>query len=121
MPRHGAGDGGTPIAALGDVARIPEALHQFRPDSRDVVRVPPGDSRFAGESVAGDGWDDDVEGIGGVASVCSWVRKWADDLDEFEDGARPAVRHDERQRVRTFGAHPDEVDVDPVNGGYVLR
>jgi hypothetical protein len=59
----GAGNRGAPIAALGDVVRVPEALHELRPDSRYVVGVPTGARRLAGEAVAGDGGDHEVERV----------------------------------------------------------
>lgn len=52
LARHLARDGRAPVATLGDVARVREALHQLRPGSPDVVRVPTGAGWLGGEAVA---------------------------------------------------------------------
>lgn len=52
LARHLARDGRAPVATLGDVARVREALHQLRPGSPDVVRVPTGAGWLAGEAAA---------------------------------------------------------------------
>jgi hypothetical protein len=41
------GDGIAPVAALGDVAGVPEALHQHDPGLCDADRVPTGNARLA--------------------------------------------------------------------------
>ncbi len=42
LARHRAGDGGAPVAALGDIAGVAEALHQLRPGAGDAVGIPAG-------------------------------------------------------------------------------
>ena len=49
------------------------------------------------------------------------VGEWADGFEQLDDRARPAVRHDQRQRVRMGRLHMDEVDVQPVELGLELR
>ena len=49
------------------------------------------------------------------------VGEWADGLEQLDDRARPAVRHDQRQRVLVRRLHVDEMDVQPVDLGLELR
>jgi hypothetical protein len=56
-----------------------------------------------------------------AAAVCHRVAERADDLQHLDDGAGPAVRDDERQRVLVRGPDVDEVDVEAVDLGYELR
>ena len=49
------------------------------------------------------------------------VGERADGLEQLDHRARPAVRHDQRQRVLVRRLHVDEVDVHPVDLGLELR
>src|SRR6266403_497458 len=118
---HRAGDGGAPVAPLGDVAGVSEALHQLRPGSRDVVGVPTGAGRLAGEAVARHGRDDDVESVLGAASVRGWVRERPYDFDELEHRPRPTVRDDHRKRILVTRTDVDEVNVQPIDVRHELR
>src|SRR5262245_64209414 len=100
---------------------VTEALHQFRPSARDVIRVPAGAGRPTGEAVARQRRDDDVESILGATSVRRWIRKRIDDLELLDDGSRPTMGNDDRQRVRMMRTNMYEVDVDPVDGRHELR
>ena len=77
--------------------------------------------RFVGEAVAGDGRQHEVERVLGAAAVRGRIGEGADGLEQFDDRARPAVRHDQRQRVLVRRLHVDEVDVQPVDLGLELR
>jgi hypothetical protein len=44
-----------------------------------------------------------------------------DDLQLFDDRARPPVRHDDRQRIRVLRADVNEMDVQPVDVRHELR
>ncbi len=44
---HLFGDDRAPIAALRHEFRVPEALHQQDPGTRDVGTIPPGGGRFS--------------------------------------------------------------------------
>src|SRR5262249_20893246 len=121
LARQLAGDGGTPVATLRDVAGVSKALHQFRPDSRDVFRAPTGARRLAGEAVARHGGDHDIERVCGAASVRGRIRERTDDVDELEHRARPTVRDENRQRILVTRADVDEVNVNAVNGSHELR
>ena len=109
-----------PVAALGDVARVAEAPGKVRPGIGDLLHAPAGGRRLAGEAVAGQGRADHVEGILGIAAVADRIGQRRDHLEKLDDGARPAVGHDQRQRVGFGGAHVQEVDVDAVDGGDEL-
>ena len=121
LARHRAGDGSAPVAALGDIAGVAEALHQLRPGSRDVVGVPTGAGRLAGEAVARHRRDDDVERVLGAAAMRGRIRERTDDLELLDDGSRPAMRDDQRQRIRMLRADVDEVNVDAVDRRHELR
>ena len=56
-----------------------------------------------------------------LSAVRGRVGEWADGLEQLDDRARPAVRHDQRQRVLVCRLHVDEVDVQPVDLGLELR
>ena len=69
IPQSG-GDEGPAVAALRAEARIAQAIdHEVAEDVGGEVGVEAGLARRVGEAVAGDGGDDDVEGVGGVAAV----------------------------------------------------
>ena len=77
--------------------------------------------RLAGEPVAGQGRDHEVEGVGCAGTVCRGPGERVDDLQLLDRRARPTVGDDQRQRVFVLGAHVDEVDVDPVDLGDEMR
>ena len=62
-----------------------------------------------------------MERVRRVAAVRARVGQRADDVEELDDRARPAVREQQRQRVRLGRAHVQEVDVLPVDLGGELR
>ena len=99
LAAHRVGDGGAHVAALGDVAGVAEAVHQLRPGLRDAADVPAELGRLAGEAVAGQGRQHQVERVLGAAAVRGRVGERADGLEQLDDRAGPAVRHDQRQRV----------------------
>ena len=109
------------VAALGDVVRIAEALHQLRPGSRDAAGAPTDFRGLAGEAVAGDGRQDEVECVLGGSAVSGRVGQRADGLEQLDHRAGPAVGHDQRQRVLVLRADVDEVDLHSVDLGRVLR
>jgi hypothetical protein len=53
--------------------------------------------------------------------VCGRICERADHVEQFDDRAGPAVRHDQRQCVLALRPDVDEVDVDSVDLGYELR
>ena len=50
-----------------------------------------------------------------------WIGERRDDLEQFQGRARPAVRHDQWQRIRMTRANMDELNVQPVDGRDELR
>jgi hypothetical protein len=116
-----SGDDGTHVAALGDVAGVAEAVHQLGPGAGDAGGVPADLGRLAGEAVAGQGRQHEVERVLGASAVRGRVRERVDDLEQLDDRAGPAVRHDQRQRICVRWLHVDKVDVHPVDFGRELR
>jgi hypothetical protein len=82
-PGEGEGDQGADVPALGGVAVVAEAAHQLRPGAGDPGEVPAGLPGGAGEPVSGDGRDDQVERVGGVAAVRPGVGQRPDDVQEL--------------------------------------
>src|SRR5439155_10101109 len=115
LARHGAGDRRAPVPALRNVTGVPQALHELRPGSRDVVGVPSGAGRLAGEAVARQGWNNHVERVVGAGSVRGWVRERSDDLELLDDGSGPTMRDDHRKRILVTGTDVDEVNVHPID------
>ena len=121
LAAHQVRDEGAHVAALGDVAGVAEAVHQLRPRACGAAGVPAELGRLGREAVAGQGRQHEVEGVLGVATVRRRVGQRADRLEQLDDRAGPAVRHDQRQRVLVLGLDVDEVDVHPVDLGRELR
>ena len=121
LDRHGVRDLSAHVAALRDVSRVPQALHQHDPGARDARVIPAGRRRLAREPITGDRRDHDVEGVLRAAAEGRGVGERADELDLLEDRAGPAVRDDDRQRALVLRTHVDEVDVEPVDLGDELR
>src|ERR1044072_591066 len=116
-----ARDRRAPVPALRDVARVTKALHQYAPGSRDPVRVPADAGWSAGEAVAGQGGDHDVERVLGPSTMSGRIGERRDDLELFDHRPRPSVRDDNRQGIRMARARMDEVDVNAVDLGDELR
>jgi hypothetical protein len=62
-----------------------------------------------------------VEGIRDAPAVGRRVRERFDYLEELDDGARPAVRHEQRHGLLMRRADVRELDVQPVDLGDELR
>ena len=118
---HRVSDLGAHVAALRDVPGVTEAPHQLRPRLSDADGAPAELGRLAGEAVARYRWQHEIERILGATAVRGRVGERADGLEQLDDRARPAVRHDQRQRVLMPRLHMDEVDVQPVDLGRELR
>ena len=121
LAAHQVRDEGTHVAALGDVAGVAEAVHQLRPRACGTAGVPTELGRLTGEPITGQGRQHQVEGVLGGAAVSGRVGQRADGLEQLDDRAGPAMRHDQRQRVLMPGPDVDEVDLDPVDLGRELR
>src|SRR5215204_5742139 len=111
LQAHLVDDKRTPVAALGDVAGVAEALHQFCPGTCYALGAPAGARRLARKPVARHRRDDDVERVLRAPTVCGWIGERTDDLQLLDDRAGPAVRDDERQRVFVFRTNVDEMNV----------
>jgi hypothetical protein len=108
---QGQGDAGAEVAALGAVPVVAEAVHELGPGGGDPNDVPAAFVGRAGEAVAGDGWDDQVEVL----------RQRFDHVQELEERTGPAVGEDQRDGVRPGRADMQEVDVLAVDLGGEVR
>ncbi|MNQ91587.1 hypothetical protein D3C85_1069770 [compost metagenome] len=120
LTSHGVRNNGAPVATLGQVARVAEALHERIPGAGDALGVPAGAFRFVRKAEAGNRGQYEMKGVLGGSAMCRGVGQRTYDLQQFEYGTRPAMGHDEWPRVRMTGANVDEVDVQAVDIGQVL-
>ena len=120
LAAHRVGDACTHVPALGDIAGVTETAHQRRPRPRGPAQVPADLGRLAREAVPGQRRQHEIERVLGVAVVCGWVGERADDLEQLDHRAGPAVRHEQRQRILVTRLDVDEVDLDPVDLGREL-
>src|SRR5689334_6936239 len=97
--RHFACDGRSPVAALSDVARVAESLHQLSPCPGDTLGTPTRAGWLPGEAVARYGRNHQVECVLGAASVPRRIGERPNGVEELEHGAWPSVSHDHRERV----------------------
>src|ERR671913_11597 len=118
---HQINDLPAPIAALGDVAVVSQALHQLRPGTRDVLRAPAGARRLAGESVARHRRNHHMESVRCARAMCRRICKWIDDLQLLDDRSGPSVTDDERQRIFMFRTNVNEMNVQPIDLGDEVR
>ena len=121
LQRHHLRDGIPPVAALRHVVRVAEALHQRRPRRGDADGIPAGRRRLAGEAVARQRRDHEVEGVRCAAAMRRGIGQRIDDLQLLDDRAGPAVRDDHRQRILMLRADVDEMNVEAVDLGDELR
>jgi hypothetical protein len=103
-------DLGSPVASLYAVAVVAQATHQLDERQRDAAHVPAGGTRRFGEAVARQRGRDHVERVLGVAAVGLGVGQSWNDVEEFHDGAGPAVDDEQRKGVRSVGTRVHEVD-----------
>ena len=75
---------GAHVASLGDIARVAEAFHQFRPGSGDAARLPAKHAWGAGEPKAGQGRNHDIERVRGAPSVGGRIRERIDDVEQLD-------------------------------------
>ena len=113
--------GCAPIAALRHESRVAEALHQHDPRACDAHGIPAGRGGLARKPVARQRRNHDIERVRCAPAMCRGIRQRIDDLQLLDDRAGPAVRDDERQRIRMLRTDVDEVNVDPVDVGDELR
>ena len=113
--RHLLGYGVSPVAALGDVALVTEALHQDDPGLGDADRVPAGLGWLPREAVARQGRNDEIERVGRAGSMRRGIGQRPDELQLLDRRAGPAMRHDQGQRILVLRAHVDEVHVDAID------
>src|SRR5262245_2886243 len=113
--------GGAHVSPLSDVARIAQALHQLRPCAGDAAGLPAEFGWLSREAVTRQGRQHQVECIGLGTTVLRGVGQRTNSLEQLDDRAGPAMRHDQWQRVLMPGPDMDEVDLHPVDLGHELR
>ena len=121
LQAHLVDDKRTPVAALGDVAGVAEALHQLRPGSAHALGAPAGARRLAGEPVARHRRDHHVERVRCARAMCRGIGQRIDDLQLLDDRAGPAVRDDQRQASSCFERTWMKWMSEPVDLGDELR
>ncbi len=109
---NGRGDHRAGVAALDAEALVAETRHQFEQGRGDAAVIPAGFARRAGKAKAGERGDYEIEAGSG---------KRGDDVEEFDEGAGPAVQQEERRRVRRAGLDVEEMDGLAVDLGQELR
>ena len=121
LPAHRVGDGGADITALRDVAVVAEPAHELRSrlprSGRRSTRARA--ARPRSRTRAATAGRDRTRPRRGLRAPSG--RKRPDRLEQLDHRARPAVRHDQRQRVPMRRADVDEVDLDAVDLGRELR
>ena len=110
-------DAGSPVAALRAVAPVAEPGHQLRPGGGDPLDAPTRPRGLPAETVARQRRAHHVERVGRGAAMGDRVGQRPDHLQELHHRARPAVRHDQRQRALMGRAYVDEADRQPVDLG----
>ena len=108
-------DGAAPVAPLGEIAAVSKDVGHEGGEHPGHPAGTPGTGRPAREGKPRERRRDDVECVLGVASMTLRVGKRTDDIEELDDGSRPAVGDDQRQGVRVAALLVNEVDVDPVD------
>jgi hypothetical protein len=117
-----AGDDPADVAAPGGVLLIAQGLgHQGVPEVGDLPEVDVREAgERAGETEAGQGRHDDVEGVGRVAAERRRVGERVDDLRPVPERPRPAVGEDQRDRVRAAAGFAHEVHRDTGHADLVV-
>ena len=118
---HHVRDDRAPIAALRDIARVPEALHQHRVGTCDAVGAPASLGRLARKPVARHRRNHHVESVHCLPTMRRGIDQGIDDLQLLDDRTRPSVRNDDRQRIFMLRTGVNEVDVQPVDLGDEMR
>ena len=92
-------DDRTPVAALESVSLVTEARHQLGVDVCDLFRSKSRLAWLVREAVARHRRSHNMKRVFRSPTVSCRVGQGPDDLGELGDGARPAMRNDERERV----------------------
>jgi hypothetical protein len=115
---HLTADPMAPVATLHHVLGVPELLHELIKQACGVLQRPACTGRPIGKAEAWQTRHDDVERrVFGI----SRMREWAPDRAELPEGARPAVAHDERDRVLALRASVDEMEFDVFDACGIVR
>ena len=111
-----------PVAAVGKEPFVAQDFsHQLAPYGRDPEWVHAALARLVGEAVSGQRGHDHVERSVRIGSKCGRVRQRGDDILEFDERGRPAVREHHGLWVRALAADVDEMDLQSVDLGPEMR
>src|ERR1700741_3522592 len=97
--RHPRGHASAPVAALGHVASVAQALHEYGPRFCNTRQAPPAFGGLVREPEAGERRHDDVESLVALAAVSRGIGQRTHDLEEFHNRARPPMRQEDRERM----------------------
>ena len=113
---------GAQIAALHAVTRVAQHFgHQMVEGGGDAGDAPAGLIRLAAEAEAGDGGDHHIKAGRVRAAMTRRVGERADQFEEFEHRAGPAMQQQKRHRVGALAAHMEEMQIDAIDRGEKLR
>ena len=116
-----SGHCGAPVATLCAIARVAQTVHQRSPGRRDMIDAPT-DSHWLGRKAkARQRRANHVKGVSAVAAMGGRIGQRLDHLVELNHRARPAVGDDQRHGLRVWGAHVQEMNVEPVDLSSELR
>lgn len=105
----------TPIPTLHHILSIPQPPHQPIKNPRSILQRPSRARRPVRKAETGQTRHHHMESrIVGIRRI----GKGTPDAAEFPESARPAVAHEEGDRVWARGAGVDEVDVDAFEAGF---
>lgn len=111
----------TPIATLSHTVFVPQTFHQNVPSARNVVGIPARAFWFSRKAITGHRGDNDIEGVCRATAIGRGIGERTNNLHQFQDRSRSAVRDDQGQGIRLTRADVDEMDVEPVDRRHKLR
>jgi hypothetical protein len=115
------GDERAPVAALRGVTVVAQAEHERVEHRSDVRQRAAALIGREGKRVARQRRCHDRERVGRIAAVRGGIGEQRDQLHELEHGAGPAVREQQRRRLRAAAFDMDVVDVDALDPRLELR
>ena len=104
------GDHRAPITALCGEAIVAKALHQLHPHIGNFFTVHAGRGGWIREAVSGHRGQDDIKGIGRVATMGCGVGEGAEDLFELDKRTRPAMGDAQGHGIGSLALFMDEMN-----------
>src|SRR6202030_813057 len=118
---HTRRDARAPVAALREIVGVAQAPHQHRPCPRDSRQAPAALGRFVGKAKARKRGKNDMEGVFELTAVSGRVSQRTDDIEKFDNAARPAVGYDDRARMLVGRTNVQDVNDKTLAPGSILR